>query len=130
MRDIITYIDSIEDKINTIGANETAIEYAQIALGLRFNEEYIDLLKCYGCILLKGETIFGIAKNKAYDVVTNTIEEKRFYPDIPKDMYVVSSLGIEGILILQNADGLIFQFVPSYAPKLIFDSLLDYLKSL
>ena len=130
MRDLIAYLDNIDDKITTNGASELEIEYAQVSLGLKFNDEYIDLLKRYGCILLNGETIFGIAKNKAYDVVFNTLDEKRCFPEIPSDMYIVSSLGIEGILILQNEDGLIFEFKQSHAPKLIFNSLLDYLKSL
>ncbi len=127
MNNIVSYLDKIEDKIVSKPASEREIEYAQIALGLKFSEEYIEVLRHYGCLLVKGETFFGIAQNKAYDVVTNTIEEKRFSPEIPRDMYVVSSLGIDGILILQKEDGHIFELDPSREPRLIKESLMDYI---
>ena len=130
MCNIVSYIDSVNDKIVGKGASETEIEYAQIALKVKFNEEYLEVLKNYGCLLIKGETLFGVVKNKSYDVVYNTMIEKERYQSIPEEMYVISSLGIEGVLILQNEDGAIFEFTDGHPLKLIYDSLLDYLKSL
>ena len=42
-------------------------------------------------------------------------------------MYVVENLGIDGILILQNERGEVFEISPNTKPKKIYNSLADYL---
>lgn len=130
MSELISYINGVEDKIVTTGAKTAAIKKAQSALKLCFSSDYYELVKEFGCLLIKGETIFGVVDNESYDVVSNTLIEKSRYSDIPNDCYVISSLGIEGVLILQNSLGKVFEYSFGSSLKMISNTLLEYLESL
>lgn len=130
MSELISYINGVEDKIVTTGAKTAAIKKAQSSLKLCFSSDYYELVKEFGCLLIKGETIFGVVNNESYDVVSNTLIEKSRYSDIPNDCYVISSLGIEGVLILQNSLGKVFEYSLGSSLKMISNTLLEYLESL
>ncbi|MGL5916755.1 MAG: SMI1/KNR4 family protein, partial [Culicoidibacterales bacterium] len=54
-------------------------------------------------------------------------EERKYILDSSKDMYVIESLGIDGIIIWQNSKGEVFQTIPNGEPEKIHNSFESYL---
>ena len=128
MSDLVSYINAAQDKIVAKGASKRDIDLAQSSLNLKFSKDYRELVRTFGCVLINGLTIFGVVDNPAYNVVKNTLEEKERYHDLPDGYYVLSSLGIEGILILQNKEGQVFEFSFGKELRLIYNSLFEFIK--
>ena len=128
MSDIIETIKSLEKLVSLKGASQEAIAIAEKKLGLSFASDYSAYLKEYGLISARHIEITGLADVKRLNVVDITIAERQ-KNQLPQDMYVIEDTGIEGILILQNSKGEIFEFQNGKTKK-IFNNLADYLLSL
>ena len=109
------------------GISNEQISQAEQNLGLSFSEEYREYLFLYGIAAFDGHELTGITKSNRLDVVSTTIEARKRYPDLPSDLYVVESTGIEELIILQNTDGEVFGCAPNYRLEKICDSLSDYI---
>lgn len=109
------------------GISNEQISQAEQNLGLSFSEEYREYLSLYGIAAFDGHELTGITKSNRLDVVSTTIEARKRYPDLPSDLYVVESTGIEELIILQNTDGEVFGCAPNYRLEKICDSLSDYI---
>ena len=109
------------------GISNEQISQAEQNLGLSFSEEYREYLSLYGIAAFDGHELTGITKSNRLDVVSTTIEARKRYPDLPGDLYVVESTGIEELIILQNTDGKVFGCAPNYRLEKICDSLSDYI---
>ena len=83
-----------------------------------------------GLLVFKGNEICGLAPYPSLNVVHETTLAREHDAAFPKLMYVISSLHIDGILILQNEKGEIFQYIPKQYTKKIYNSLAEYLQSL
>jgi len=129
MNTIIETIKGLDNLYTMKGANDEKIEDAQNKLGLTFAPEYIEYLRKYGTISANSVELTGISDSKRLNVIDVTIEE-RLKNDIPPDMYVVEDTHIEGILILQNTIGEIFELHNGNKLKKIFNNLADYLNSI
>ena len=108
-------------------AEESDINLAEEALCLSFAPEYRDYLKELGFASYIGHELTGICKSARLNVVNVTMEAREIY-DIDSDMYVVEDTGYEGILILQDQKGTVYQISPHSSPKRIAESLTDYIK--
>jgi hypothetical protein len=129
MSEIIKTTKSLPNLRHLIGATETEISDAEIHLHLRFAKEYKQFLSEFGSILTEGIEIIGVAKDEYGDVISVTKQEWEFNPLVPRSMYVIESLGIDGIIIWQDSSGAIYQSSPYQSPEKIFDSLVEYIKS-
>lgn len=117
------------EKLRAGGAvNESDISFAEEALGLEFSSEYKEYLKEFGFASYMGHEFTGICKSARLNVVDVTQETRNLY-DIAPDMYVVEETGYEGVVILQNTKGIIFQIEPNGSPKQISQSLTDYIQA-
>jgi hypothetical protein len=96
-------------------------------LGLTFAEEYRTYLEKYGVISARHLELTGIIGSKRLNVADVTLAERQ-RNQLPQDMYVIEDTGIEGILILQNSAGEIFEWQNKQIKKL-FDDLSYYLLS-
>ena len=63
------------------------------------------------------------------NVVDVTLFARDLYENV-EELYVVEDTHIEGEMIWQNADGVIFRSFPNGKPEKVADSLLLYLKQL
>lgn len=124
---IIDVINSLEDMISTGGASLQNIADAEQMLNLSFSEEYKLFLTNFGSVLADDVEIIGIAKSKNRNVIEVTKREREFNKAIPQNLYAVENTGIEGILIWQDENGIIFQSSPDKAPEKISNSLAEYI---
>jgi hypothetical protein len=128
MSDIIAVIKSLEKVASLKGVSQETVVDAEKKLGLSFAADYKAYLIEYGLISAKHIEITGLTDSKRLNVVDVTLSERQSNK-LPHDMYVVDNTGIEGILILQNGKGEIFEFINGKSRK-IFDNLIEYLISL
>lgn len=130
MSRIINTIEGLKKLLHLTPAEIEDVLRAQIELGLTFADEYKDYVLTYGVITAKGVEITGVCESKRLNVTDVTKKEREYNPDMPKNMYVIDSTGMEGLLILQDESGAIYSFSSEDGTKKIFGSLADYLVSL
>lgn len=106
---------------------EEVIE-AEDKLGIRFNEEYRNYLLEYGVVSFGSHEILGLGGDTYLDVVQETLRERVNNQKFPKNYYVIENLGIDGILILQEEEGNIFEW-SNGTLKRIYDSMGEYMDS-
>ena len=108
-------------------ASLNQIHAAEEELCLSFSKEYTDYLLVFGCATIYGHEFTGICTTPQLNVVSDTIEQKALNNAIPKNMYVLEDLRIDGIVIWQNSKGEIFQTAPYGSPQKICNSFAEYL---
>ena len=84
-------------------------------------------MKEFGFASYKGHELTGICKSSRLNVVDVTLEAREIY-NVNFDMYVIEDTGYEGILILQNRKGEVFQIQPLALPEKISESLSNYIQ--
>jgi hypothetical protein len=128
MNDIIAAISGLNGLVSLHGASKNAIAQAEQTLGLSFAADYKAYLEKYGLISARHIEITGLTESKRLNVADVTLTERQLN-QLPPEMYVVEDTGIEGILILQNGKGEVYEYQNRRVKK-IFNSLADYLLSL
>lgn len=125
---IVEFINSLEDA-DTLGElDEKKVESAEKELGIKFAEDYRNYLLNFSYLSFEGVELTGIVDNSAFNVVDITKKERE-ENNLDFKYYVISELGIDSILILQDEDGFIYEREFRKEPKKIFNNLIDYLKS-
>ena len=124
---IIETINKIGVFTKTQPATEADVLRAEKELGLKLSEEYKEYVMEYGAIRICGLELTGVTKGQVRDVAVVTKTEKQYNGNISPDMYVVEELGVDGIVILQDASGSIYINSPRHKTEKIFDSLSEYL---
>lgn len=127
MTTIIDTIQLLPQLLPLKAASITEITDAELQLRLRFSDEYKKYLSTFGAIMADGIELTGIARSEHRHVVPVTKHEWELNPNVPHTMYVVESTGIDGIIIWQNTNGVIYQTSPNSQPKQIAMTLNDYL---
>ena len=129
MSKIVQVINSLPNLLALRPADKTQIDDAAIQLRISFAEEYKEYLAEFGAILADGIELSGIAKSDHRSVVTLTQKEWSLNPKVPHNMYVIENTNMDGIVMWQDADGVIYQSRPFVEPVKISSSLSDYLLS-
>ncbi|MEE0132930.1 MAG: SMI1/KNR4 family protein [Treponema sp.] len=109
--------------------SDNVISNAEKELNISLAQDYKDYLKCYGACSFSSHEFTGLGFSGYMNVVSATNEERRVNSNFPKDMYIIENLAIEGVLIVQNSKGEVFEYTRSSINK-IYNSFKDYLKSL
>ncbi len=125
--DIIDVINNIECINKPKAASEQAIIQAEIELSLSFSEEYKKYLSNKGFMVYDGHELTGICKAKRLNVVDVTKTEKQITHDIPDNWYVIEQVNIDGIVIWQSTEGVIYQTSPNAEPIKICNSFAEYI---
>ena len=107
---------------------EEVIE-AEDKLGIRFHEEYRNYLLEYGVASFGSHEFLGLGGDSYLDVVQETLQECKNNQNFPKNCYIIENLGIDGILILQEEEGTVFEWSNGELKK-IYDSMGEYVESL
>jgi hypothetical protein len=127
MSNIIALIAGLKGIATLSGVSRETIIDAEKKLGLTFAPDYAEYLEKYALMSAKHIGLTGITESKRLSVIDVTLSARE-ESQIPQDMYVIEDTAIEGILILQNGKGEIFEFQNNHTKK-IYDSLHDYLLS-
>ena len=77
--------------------------------------------------LADGIELTGITKSEHRNVVAQTKSEWKLNTKIPHNMYVIENTHVDGIIIWQDTNGLIYQSSPSSDAKQIARSLAEYI---
>lgn len=94
-----------------------------------FLAEYKEYLASFGAIMADGIELSGIAKSEHRNVVSLTKKEWELNSKVPHTMYVIENTCVDGIIIWQDTNGLIYQSSPASEPRQIAPSLADYISS-
>lgn len=125
MSKIVDTIKGIESEY--IGSvSMEVIEEAQRELNFQFPEEYKEILKNFGVISIGSHEIFGLGVENYLNVIVATKSERNRYPNLLEKYIVIENFSMEGILILLNNDGEVYEFYNGKI-KLITESLVQYL---
>ena len=126
MSKIVELINSLPDMLPLKPATEVQITDAELQLRVRFADEYKEYLAAFGAIMADGIELTGIAKSEHRNVVSLTKNERELNPKIPNTMYVIENTCVDGIMIWQDTEGVVYQTTPTSAPKKIASSLREY----
>lgn len=129
MSTIIDTINSLSNLLPLKSPSTKEIEAAELQLRLYFANDYKDYLANFGAIIADGIELTGITKSEYRNVTSVTLQEWKLNSNIPHTMYVIEQTGIDGIIIWQDSNGIVYQSSPNTKPKQICKSLNDYIKS-
>lgn len=129
MKDIVQMISNLEDLRFTRPASREQIIVAEKDLGVTFAEDYIKYVEKFGAISARGIEITGVTTHERMNVVSVTNRERSLNSRIPSNMYVIENNAIDGIITLQDETGKIYTIAPYANPKLVFDSLTEYVEN-
>lgn len=127
MENIIQVVKSLPDLLPLKPATAIQIAEAELQLGVSFADEYKEYLASFGAIIADGIELSGIANSEYRNVVSLTKKEWELNPKMPRTMYVVENTCVDGIIIWQDINGVIYQSSPVTEPKQIAASLADYI---
>lgn len=127
MESIVDKLKKYEDYVAIGGASEKQIANAEHTLNLRFNDEYREYLAECGTASVNGHEFTGVCQSKRLNIVDATIEAKQKNPNVPDDLYLIESLGIDRIMIWQNENGELFQTTGRSDPERLNITLVDYI---
>ena len=100
---------------------------AEKELGLCFAQDYRDFLSSVGASIGLGHEIKGITDNANLDVINATKEVRERFELVPHSWYIVEDTHIDGIIILQDRSGNIYQMAPGTSACKIAYNLESYL---
>lgn len=129
MKDIIQIISNLENMRFIKPASMEQIIEAEKELGVSFAKDYTKYVEKYGVISARGIELTGVTTHERLSVVFVTKKERDLNTNIPANMYVIENVAIEGIVVLQDETGKVYMVTPNKHPKLIFNSLSEYVEN-
>lgn len=115
--------------ISSGAVDENEIMKVEDTLGVKFADEYRAYISNFGTASFYGHELTGICEGDAsINVVDVTLEERAYFPNIPRGWYVVEQTHIDGIVIWQDEDGCIYRATPNSVVK-ICNSLREYISA-
>ena len=121
-------MESMVDAITGNGVDKNAIEAAEGALGVSFSQEYRAYLERYGIAAVNGHELTGICKSDRTNVVSVT-QGAKLVCSAEDDWYVIEQTNIDGVVIWQASDGVVYQTVPNTKAKKLCESLAEYIET-
>lgn len=108
------------------GASAIQIEQAETALGLKFALDFKECLREFGAVSFGGHELTGFSADPNLDVVKVT-QKNWSKNNVGKNLYVIEEAHIDGIVIWQDADGIVYETTPKSEAKKVAQSLAGYL---
>ena len=127
MLEMIKMIQEAEDFVSLGAATNEQIADAEKELQLKFAEDYKEYLSTFGVATFCGKELTGICSSERLSVIAVTQRARSFYKSFPNDAYVIEEMLFDHFLVIQKADGSIFNYGPNESEELIADSLSLYL---
>lgn len=127
MKNITNELKKISDLFSTKGASNDQIVEAQNKLSLEFSSDYIEYLREFGLVTFYGVEWQGLNGPDYLNVVKSTLEARETYSDFPVNMYILENLGFDGLLILVDTKGSVYEWQYGKCKK-IYSSIIEYLE--
>ena len=106
--------------------SESDIKDAENKLGVKFSDDFSEIIKEFGAYSCLGHELTGICKSKRLNVVDVTLSERENNPNA-SNLYVIELTNVDSIVIWQSTDGKIYRTKETSKPVLIKESLIEYL---
>lgn len=126
---IIKLMESKEDLFSAKGVTKEDIEKVEERLGTVFASDYKEYLMTFGAASVNGHEFTGIISSDRLDVEKVTLRERDKNEKVPKDLYVIEDVGIDKVLVWQNAKGELFQTIGDNAPQRMKETFAEYIDS-
>lgn len=126
MSRITETIKNMPDFYSEKDVSSSEIEKAENVLGLRFAHDFRECLNEYGAVSLGCHDFTGFSADANLDIVYVT-EKCRHKNEVSDDLYVIEESNIDGIVVWQDANGVVYKTTPCSNPEKIADSFLDYI---
>jgi len=126
----MNFADVLRNKTDFIGSNgrsKANILKAENELCVQFASDYFEYLEKIGLASIGNHELTGLTKDTRLDVVAVTKECRSIYGPATKLWYVIENPGIDGIVIWQDSDSVIYKSSFLTIPTKIADSLTEYL---
>lgn len=127
MSKVIDMVNSIKGVRYISGCSEGDIQWAEKLLRLKFPNEYREYMLEFGSITFKGVELTGLNITGHLNVVDATLQERKFNPDFPKNIFIIENLGIDSIFIVGDEKGSIYKLQYDKMIK-ISSSFTEYLQ--
>ena len=127
MSDIVNYLCSKADLIKGQPVELAEIEKVEEMLGVRFSNEYRDILNNFGFVCVDGHEITGLTKAKRLNVYDVTLKERTNYKNV-SELYVIEQTHIDGIVVWQSTTGEVYQTGLGEKKVKIAESIKEYIK--
>lgn len=116
-------------KVHTAkGASEERIVEAESKLNRRFANDYREYLSVFGAISFGSTELTGLNVGSHVNVVDITLKEIQRNKQFPKDAVVIENTGVEGLLVLQDEHGQVYEWQHGKQGK-SFQSFIAFLES-
>lgn len=109
------------------GVSDEDIKKAEQELDVVFSLEYREYLKNYGVISYEGHELTGLSSDDRINVVSVTKACRMLIPSISSNMYVIEEMNFDGFVLWQNESGQIYETQYDSKPKLIYNSMNEFL---
>jgi len=128
MSKIIEVVKGLQE-LEKVGRTSLAdIRDAETQLCTNFADEYKEYLSEFGAISAHGIELTGIISVEYCNVVSVTKQERKLNKLVPQNMYVIENTFVDGVIIWQDKEGLIYFTKPNSSPKFLANSLVEYIK--
>ena len=125
IKNVTNELKKISDLVYTKGASNEQIVEAENKLLLEFPADFIEYLK--GFVTFYGVEWQGLNGPDYLNVVTSTLDARETYPDFPVNMFILEDLGFDGLLILVDTKGSVYEWQYGSCKK-IYPSIVEYLE--
>jgi hypothetical protein len=113
--------------IGSKGRSEEEIKQAEKVLDIYFAKDYRKYLEEIGLACFDGHEFTGLTDTTRLNVMEVTKEYREQLGDEVSSWYVIEEVGMDGIIIWQTPDGIIYGTTPSSKTVKIADSLFEYI---
>lgn len=127
MTSIVKKILAIPEVFIGHKVSEEAIHIAEEKLKLNFAKDYREYLSEIGVVALCGHELTGLTNSPRVNVVDVTQLERKVNTALPLNWYVIEQANIDGIVLWQSEDGLIYQTEPGGSPQKVCTNLSEYI---
>lgn len=125
--DLIEMIKATDGFMSLAPANINQIRAAEEALGVVFASDYCMYLEAFGVAAIGSDELTGICSSDRLNVIKATERARAYFNAFPSNMYVVEELSFDHLFVVQDKEGIVYEYGPSEKPKKIAQSLMAYL---
>ena len=126
MDTIIDIIKSLPNLAHLSPATNEYIDDCEVVLQIPFAPEFREYTRHFGAISAEGIELTGAVSLARLSVVETTLNA-RANCHLPSKYYVVEDLGVEESLIVQDSEGVIYQYSRMTGLHQIAQSLSEYI---
>lgn len=124
---LIDRMNEEEGLLTMRSATKEQIINAEKQLELHFAKDYIAYLESFGTATFADHELTGICSSERLNVVDATMRARKRYPQMPQRYYVVEEWNIDHVIVVQDSQGIIYEYGPLDKAKERFNSLEEYL---